>query len=103
MTGTEIATSSDESLRERVQHTDVFARVAPEHKLRLVSALQASGAVTAMTGDGVNDAPALRKADIDVAMGQAGTAAAKQAADIVLGDDKLRDHPRRNRRGPPRL
>jgi magnesium-transporting ATPase (P-type) len=87
MTGREIATSSDEVLRDRVRQTAVFARVAPEHKLRLVQALQAGGAVTAMTGDGVNDAPALRQADIGVAMGQAGTAAAKEAADIVLGDD----------------
>ena len=87
MTGAEIERSSDEELRERVRSTDVFARVAPEHKLRLVRALQAGGAVTAMTGDGVNDAPALRQADIGVAMGRAGTAAAKEAADIVLGDD----------------
>jgi magnesium-transporting ATPase (P-type) len=87
MTGSEIGQSSDEELRERVRTTDVFARVAPEHKLRLVQALQADGAVTAMTGDGVNDAPALRQADIGVAMGVAGTAAAKEAADIVLGDD----------------
>ncbi len=89
MTGTEIAASSDEELRARVLVTDVFARVAPEHKLRLVRALQAGGAVTAMTGDGVNDAPALRQADIGVAMGLAGTAAAKEAADIVLGDDNF--------------
>jgi magnesium-transporting ATPase (P-type) len=87
MTGAEIAGSSEDELRDRVQTTDVFARVAPEHKLRLVQALQAGGAVTAMTGDGVNDAPALRQADIGVAMGRAGTAAAKEAADIVLGDD----------------
>jgi magnesium-transporting ATPase (P-type) len=89
MTGTEIAASSDDELRTRVPVTDVFARVAPEHKLRLVRALQAGGAVTAMTGDGVNDAPALRQADIGVAMGRAGTAAAKEAADIVLGDDNF--------------
>ncbi len=89
MTGSEIAATADDDLRERVRATDVFARVAPEHKLRLVRALQAAGAVTAMTGDGVNDAPALRQADIGVAMGRAGTAAAKEAADIVLGDDNF--------------
>jgi magnesium-transporting ATPase (P-type) len=89
MTGTEIVAASDDELRDRVRVTDVFARVAPEHKLRLVRALQAGGAVTAMTGDGVNDAPALRQADIGVAMGRAGTAAAKEAADIVLADDNF--------------
>jgi magnesium-transporting ATPase (P-type) len=89
LTGAEIGTLSDDELRARVLVTDVFARVAPEHKLRLVRALQAGGAVTAMTGDGVNDAPALRQADIGVAMGRAGTAAAKEAADIVLGDDNF--------------
>ncbi|TQM36927.1 cation-translocating P-type ATPase [Pseudonocardia cypriaca] len=89
MTGAEIAELSEDELRHRVRTTDVFARVAPEHKLKLVRALQAGGAVTAMTGDGVNDAPALRQADIGVAMGLAGTAAAKEAADIVLGDDNF--------------
>ncbi|HEX6359263.1 HAD-IC family P-type ATPase [Actinophytocola sp.] len=89
MTGAEIAALSEDELRRRVRTTDVFARVAPEHKLKLVRALQAGGAVTAMTGDGVNDAPALRQADIGVAMGRAGTAAAKEAADIVLGDDNF--------------
>ena len=89
MTGAEIAGLPEAELRERVRGTDVFARVEPEHKLRLVRALQAGGAVTAMTGDGVNDAPALRQADVGVAMGRSGTAAAKEAADIVLGDDDV--------------
>jgi magnesium-transporting ATPase (P-type) len=87
MTGPQIAESTDAELRTRVRDTDVFARVAPEHKLRLVRALQEGGAVTAMTGDGVNDAPALRQADVGVAMGRAGTAVAREAADVVLVDD----------------
>ncbi|MBC7631597.1 HAD-IC family P-type ATPase [Aeromicrobium sp.] len=89
LTGPEIGLLDDDGLRERVGTTAVFARVAPEHKLRLVRALQSGGAVVAMTGDGVNDAPALRQADIGVAMGIAGTAAAKEAADIVLADDNF--------------
>jgi magnesium-transporting ATPase (P-type) len=89
LTGPEIADLDDAALLARVGRTAVFARVAPEHKLRLVRALQAGGAIVAMTGDGVNDAPALRQADVGVAMGITGTAAAKEAADIVLGDDNF--------------
>ncbi|MDO9379004.1 MAG: HAD-IC family P-type ATPase [Nocardioidaceae bacterium] len=87
LTGAQIAAMDDAELAEAVGPTAVFARVDPEHKLRLVRALQADGAIVAMTGDGVNDAPALRQADVGVAMGVSGTAAAKQAADVVLGDD----------------
>ncbi len=87
LTGRELDGLDDARLLEAARETTVFARVAPEHKLRLVRALQGSGEVVAMTGDGVNDAPALRQADIGVAMGGSGTAAAREAADIVLTDD----------------
>ena len=87
--GNELEDMSDEQLRDVVQDVDVYARTSPEHKLRIVSALQSHGEVAAMTGDGVNDAPALTQADVGVAMGIKGTSATKEAADIVLADDNF--------------
>jgi Ca2+-transporting ATPase len=87
--GRELDGMSSEELVAAVAETAAFSRVTPEHKLRVVSALQAQGAIVAMLGDGVNDAPALRKADVGVAMGVRGTDVAKQAAAIVLGDDRF--------------
>ncbi|CAL95766.1 cation-transporting P-type ATPase [Azoarcus olearius] len=89
MTGAEIEALDDDALAARVVDTEIFARASPEHKLRLVRALQARGEVVAMTGDGVNDAPALKRADVGVAMGRNGTEAAKEAAEMVLADDNF--------------
>jgi Ca2+-transporting ATPase len=87
LTGEDLSKMSDEDLQTEVQRTSVFARVSPEHKVRIVKALRADGNTIAMTGDGVNDAPALKQSDIGVAMGITGTDVAKETADMVLTDD----------------
>jgi magnesium-transporting ATPase (P-type) len=89
LTGADIDLLDDLQLKTAVIETDIFARTSPEHKLRLVMALQSNGLAVAMTGDGVNDAPALKRADAGIAMGQKGSEAAKEAADLVLTDDNF--------------
>mgnify|MGYP001140162394 FL=1 len=89
MTGLEINNISDEELKEAVKRINVFARVSPEHKVRIVSALKANGNIAAMTGDGINDALALKRSDIGVSMGITGTDVAKKTADLILTDDNF--------------
>jgi len=89
LTGADLDGMDDSAIRQAVLDCDIFARTSPEHKLRLVMALQSHGMTVAMTGDGVNDAPALKRADAGIAMGQKGSEAAKEAAELVLADDNF--------------
>lgn len=89
ITGDELENMSDSELKSRVNHANIFSRVLPEHKMRIVKALKENGEIVAMTGDGVNDAPALKYADIGIAMGKRGSEVAREAADLILMDDNF--------------
>ena len=89
ITGDMLNDMSDEELREAVRKVSIFSRVIPEHKMRIVKAFQMNGEVVAMTGDGVNDAPALKYADIGIAMGKRGSEVSREAADLILMDDNF--------------
>lgn len=89
LTGTDLQNMSEDELRQKIKHTNIFARIVPEQKLQIVKALKANGEIVAMTGDGVNDAPALKAADIGVAMGLKGTDVAREASALVLLDDNF--------------
>jgi len=89
ITGAQLDKMDEKELSEQSRHVNVYARVSPQHKLRILKALKAHGAIVAMTGDGVNDAPALKGADIGVAMGKGGTEVAREASDMVLADDNF--------------